>query len=280
MKKTKLFALAFAALALGACSSDDVVEQKSQAQWTPEGQGYINLAINLPTQAGSRANDNFDDGTIEEYVKRNHDAQKATLDAYDISLSIYEGSGLGHAGTVHQAVSERFIKALYDAGVLHRRSTLQFFDTQANTFLNGRQVVGRCPVQGCKSEHAYADECDLGHSYAPEDLIAPKSTLTGTVPEMRPVENWYFDLPAFSEFLRGYVADLREDKEMRAIVPQVIEEFLAPPIMYVKNELTRAVRRHRRQAARAHAARGREGQAELRGRVRHDRRPRCRALGD
>ena len=177
------------------------------------------------------------DGTIEEYVKRNHDAQKATLDAYDISLSIYEGSGLGHAGTVHQAVSERFIKALYDADVLHRRSTLQFFDTQANTFLNGRQVVGRCPVQGCKSEHGYADECDLGHSYAPEDLIAPKSTLTGTVPEMRPVENWYFDLPAFSEFLRGYVADLREDKEMRAIVPQVIEEFLAPPIMYVKNEL-------------------------------------------
>ena len=57
-------------------------------------------------------------------------------------------------------------------------------------------------MQGCKSEHAYADECDLGHSYAPEDLIAPKSSLTGTVPEMRPVENWYFDLPAFGDFLR------------------------------------------------------------------------------
>ena len=67
MKKTKLFALAFAALALGACSSDDIVEQKSHAQWNPEGQGYINLAINLPTQTGSRTNDNFDDGTIEEY---------------------------------------------------------------------------------------------------------------------------------------------------------------------------------------------------------------------
>lgn len=177
------------------------------------------------------------DGTIEEYVERNHAIQKATLDAYDISLSIYEGSGLGHAGTVHQAVSEYFIKALYDVGALRRCSTLQFYDTQANTFLNGRQVVGRCPVQGCKSEHGYADECDLGHSYAPEDLIAPKSTLTGTVPEMRPVENWYFDLPAFSEFLRGYVEELHEDEEMRAIVPQVIEEFLAPPIMYVKNEL-------------------------------------------
>ena len=177
------------------------------------------------------------DGTIEEYVKRNHDKQKATLDAYNISLSIYEGSGLGHAGAVHQTVSERFIEALYRAGVLHRRSTLQFFDTQAQTFLNGRQVVGHCPVQGCKSEHGYADECDLGHSYAPEDLIAPKSTLTETVPEMRPVENWYFDLPKYIEFLRGYVKDLREDSELRSIVAQVIDEFLAPPIMYIKNEL-------------------------------------------
>ncbi len=42
------------------------------------------------------------DGTIEEYVQKNHDAQKATLDAYGISLSIYEGSGIGHAGDVHQ----------------------------------------------------------------------------------------------------------------------------------------------------------------------------------
>ena len=193
---------------------------------SPINEGYRKL-----TEAGEFT------GTIADYVKRNHDAQKATLDAYDISLSIFEGSGLGHAGEVHQHISERFIEALHQAGVLQRRSTLQFFDTQAQTFLNGRQVVGHCPVQGCKSEHGYADECDLGHSYAPEDLIAPKSTLTGTVPEMRPVENWYFDLPAFGEFLRGYVDQLRADPEMRAIVPQVISEFLGAPVMYVKNEL-------------------------------------------
>ena len=38
----------------------------------------------------------------------------------------------------------------------------------------------------CIRDSAYADECDLGHQYAPVDLIAPVSTLTGTVPEMRP----------------------------------------------------------------------------------------------
>lgn len=176
------------------------------------------------------------DGTIEQYVLRNHEAQKKTLESYGISLSIYEGSGLGYAGTVHQLISERFIQKLHENGHLQKRATLQFYDVEANTFLNGRQVQGRCPVQGCKSEHAYADECDLGHSYAPEDLIAPKSSLTGTTPEMRPVENWYFDLPAFTEFLREHVASLEADSEVRAIVPQTLKEFLAPPVIYIKND--------------------------------------------
>lgn len=180
------------------------------------------------------------DGTIAEYVERNHEAQKNTLDAYGISLSIYEGSGMGHSGDVHQLITEKFIEKLHENGHLQRRSTLQFYDAEAGTFLNGRQVVGRCPVQGCKSEHAYADECDLGHSYAPEDLIAPKSSLTGTTPEMRPVENWYFDLPAFADFLRGHVAALEADPEVRAIVPQTVKEFLSAPVVYIKNDAREA----------------------------------------
>ncbi len=177
------------------------------------------------------------DGSIEDYVQRNHDRQKATLDAYDIDLSVYEGSNIGHCGEVHQHISEAFIEKLHENGYLNKRSTLQFYDTQAGTFLNGRQVVGHCPVQGCKSDHAYADECDLGHSYAPEDLIKPVSSLTGTTPEMRPVENWYFDLPAFADFLRQHVATLEADPEVRPIVPQVIKEFLEPPVVFIKNEL-------------------------------------------
>ena len=176
------------------------------------------------------------DGTIEEYVMRNHDAQKATLEAYDISLSIFEGSGIGHSGEVHAQVTDQFIRRLHENGFLQKRSTLQFYDAQADTFLNGRQVQGRCPVQGCKSEKGYADECDLGHSYAPEELIAPRSTLTGTVPEMRPVDNWYFDLPAFADFLRAHVAKLEADPNVRAIVPQTIGEFLGAPIIYVRND--------------------------------------------
>lgn len=176
------------------------------------------------------------EGTIADYVQRNHDAQKATLDAYGVELSIFEGSGIGHAGEVHQQVSNRFITKLYKNGYLHKQETLQFYDEQAQTFLNGRQVVGRCPVQGCKSEHAYADECDLGHQYAPVDLIAPKSSITGTTPQMRPVQNWYFDLPGFAPFLREFVAEEERDPDVRTVVTDTVKEFLVPPIIFVKNE--------------------------------------------
>lgn len=74
MKKYKFFALAFAALTLGACSSDDVVDEQRGPEWNAEGQGYINLAINLPSQPASRANEDYDDGTPEEY-----DVKDATL---------------------------------------------------------------------------------------------------------------------------------------------------------------------------------------------------------
>ena len=175
-------------------------------------------------------------GTIEDYVKNNHDKQAHTLKLYDISLDIYEGSGIGEAGKIHKRLTQDFINRLYEKGHLKLMSTLQYYDEEAGVFLNGRQVIGRCPVQGCKSAHGYADECSLGHSYSPEDLIAPKSTLTGSTPRMKPVANWYFDLPNFRSMLIDYMNELESDKNIRSIVVKACSEFLAPPIIYVKND--------------------------------------------
>ncbi len=177
------------------------------------------------------------EGRIADYATQHHDEQAATLRSFDISLDIFEGSGIGHAGAVHQKVSDAFVTRLYDNGFLSRTSTLQFYDAKAQTFLNGRQMIGRCcPVQGCKAEHAYADECDLGHQYDPADLMAPVSTITGETPEMRAVENWYFDLPAFSDFLRAHVESQAAAPGVRPVVTQTVSEFLAPPVIFVKNE--------------------------------------------
>ena len=102
-------------------------------------------------------------GSITDFVTRNHEAQKETLSRYHVSLNLYGGSAIGEAGRVHDALSAEIFLRLHQNGALKLEETMQFYDADKGVFLNGRQVTGRCPIQGCKSENAYADECSLGH---------------------------------------------------------------------------------------------------------------------
>ncbi len=176
-------------------------------------------------------------GDIRDFVMENHKAQKQALDDYLISLDIFGASGLGRTAEIHNEVSDWFIRTLYKNGHLKKIVTKQFFDEKAGCFLNGRQVIGKCPVDGCQSEKGYADECDLGHQYMPENLIDPKSTLTGETPIMKDVENWYFDLPSYSALLKEYAEKISKQKNVRKLVSSTISEFLADPVIHIKNEL-------------------------------------------
>ncbi|MBR2600491.1 MAG: class I tRNA ligase family protein, partial [Erysipelotrichaceae bacterium] len=175
-------------------------------------------------------------GTIEDYVNENHEAQEKTLKDYEISLDIFGASGLGDTKEVHAEESREFITNLYKNGYLEKLVTKQFYDAKAGCFLNGRQVVGKCPIVGCQSEKGYADECDLGHQYMPEDLIDPKSTLTGETPEMRDVVNWYFKLPECQELLEEYVDMISKKDNVRRIVWETMKESLGTPQIYVRKE--------------------------------------------
>lgn len=181
------------------------------------------------------ANGEFE-GTLEEFVTRNHNKQKDTLAAYGISPNLFAASGLGRSKEIHAEVTDWFLNSLYEKGQLSRISTMQFFDEKAGVFLNGRQVVGKCPVEGCKSEKAYADECDIGHQYMPENLLEPKSTLTGDTPSMKPVTNWYFNLRDYEKHLQDWVVELQKRKDVRPVVHKTISEFLKAPVIYVKRE--------------------------------------------
>jgi len=176
-------------------------------------------------------------GTIEEFVRSNHERQKEVLGEYHISTNLFAASGLGRASEIHREFSVEFIKRLYDNGHLVKLTTAQFYDAEAGVFLNGRQVVGQCPIAGCSSERGYADECSLGHQYMPADLINPRSTITGKKPEMRNVTNWYFRLEGFRKLLAQWVEKLEDDPCSRRFVIKTIREFLEPPVIYVKKDL-------------------------------------------
>ena len=68
------------------------------------------------------------EGTIEDYVRRNHEDQKSTLADYDISLDLFGASGLDDTAEMHRQVSEEVIRRLYELGHLRRRTTAQFYD--------------------------------------------------------------------------------------------------------------------------------------------------------
>lgn len=177
-------------------------------------------------------------GSILDFVRENHESQKKTLEDYGISLDLFGASGLGETAEVHSELSRELMEKWYENGWLEKLVTSQFYDAKAGQFLNGRQVVGKCPVENCTSDKGYADECSMGHQYMPEELINPKSTLTGDTPEMRDVANWYIDLTKFRELLSQYVDDISDKENVRPLVANTIREFMAPPLVYVKNEFS------------------------------------------
>lgn len=178
------------------------------------------------------------EGSLEDFVTYYHDKQKETLDAYGISLNHYAASALGSAASTHREVCEDFFNTLYNNGFLKKMETAQFYDPEADMLLNGRQVVGRCPIPGCTSDKGYADECALGHPYNPVELINPISTLSGKKPELVPITNWYFDLEAFNEPLQDMVQWRTKHSNFRKYSLSTINEFLNLPIIYVqKNQV-------------------------------------------
>ena len=176
------------------------------------------------------------DGSIEEFVEANHARQKETLGRYLISLDFYGGSSIGRAASIHRSLTDYILRELHAHGHLEKLTTAQFYDTERGVFLNGRQVVGRCPVAGCQSEKGYADECDLGHQYPPSDLIAPRSELSGQAPVMRDVTNWYVKTDKFRGLLGEWLEELAQRPCTRPFVARSIAEFLEPPAIYFKRE--------------------------------------------
>ena len=172
-------------------------------------------------------------GTLEEFVKANHAHQKQTLKDYNISLDLFAASAFDRAGEIHAEMGAHFFNTLKANGHLKKLSTKQFYDSKLDCYLNGRQVLGKCPIQHCQSEKGYADECSLGHQYQPQELIEPISALSNEMPELRETYNWYVPMEKLSGSLKEWMADLEERRILRKFATSDIKEFFAEPIVYL-----------------------------------------------
>ncbi len=175
-------------------------------------------------------------GSIKEYALSKRAHQKQTFDNLEMGVNLYSGSCMDEAIGIHAQTGEWLFNKLLENGCLQKLSTYQFYDTKLGVFLNGRQVIGKCPIDGCQGEKGYADECDLGHQYMPQELIDPVSVLSGEKPELRKIDNWYFDLHNHTELLKDWTAYLAKNTPTYSYVIKEINEFLKKPEIYIKKE--------------------------------------------
>lgn len=174
--------------------------------------------------------------SIKEYVEKNHNLQKDIFKKFEIDFNLFGASALGRAGEIHNETSKWFLDKLLKANMISVHSSLQFYDEEHKCLLNGRQVVGKCPIENCQSEKGYADECDLGHQYLPQDLIDPISALSGKTPKLIKVENLYFDLEKCNDILKEWIDSIDRKSDTCQFMVKEIREFFKKPEIYIKRE--------------------------------------------
>lgn len=143
---------------------------------------------------------------IEE-VRRAHERD---LRAFGISYDNYHST---HSAENKQ-LSERIYTRLSEKGHLRTRVIKQFYDAAKKMFLADRFICGRCPK--CDTPDQYGDNCEACSStYDALELKDPISRLSGERPIIKESEHLFFHLPAFTDYLRQWVASGTLQPEVR-----------------------------------------------------------------
>ena len=100
----------------------------------------------------------------------------------------------------HYAVVQEIFLGLLRNGYIFPQTTLGAISPSTGRTLPDRYIEGTCPI--CGYEHARGDQCDnCGNQLDPVDLINPRSKINGESPKFVETEQYFLDLPAFTEVL-------------------------------------------------------------------------------
>ena len=135
-------------------------------------------------------------------VDRYHEIIKDSFSRLGISFDIYSRT----SSPTHRVTASDFFRKLYDEGKFIERTSMQYYDEEAQTFLADRYIVGTCPR--CGNDRAYGDQCEkCGSTLSPDELIEPRSAVSGAVPVKRETKHWYLPLDKYEGFLRRWILE-------------------------------------------------------------------------
>ena len=149
--------------------------------------------------------------TPQDIVDKYHQVMKDAFTGLGINFDIYSRT----TSEVHDRTASEFFRKLYDEGKFITKETEQYYDEEAKTFLADRYIVGTCPK--CGNPGAYGDQCEkCGSTLSPEELIDPRSALSGSTPKKVKTKHWYLPLDQYEPWLRDWI--LEQHKEWKTNV--------------------------------------------------------------
>ena len=126
-------------------------------------------------------------------------------------LADFTGFHIGYDNyySTHSPENKQFSQDIYRAlkanGKIESRVIEQLFDPEKQMFLPDRFVKGECPK--CHAQDQYGDNCEVcGTTYSPTELINPYSAVSGTKPELRESEHFFFKLGECADFLKAWTS--------------------------------------------------------------------------
>jgi len=104
----------------------------------------------------------------------------------------------------HYAVTQQLFLGLLDNGYVFPRTQLGAISPLTGRTLPDRYIEGTCPICGYPS--ARGDQCEnCGNQLDPADLINPTSKINGETPKFVETEQYFLDLPAFTNTLGDWL---------------------------------------------------------------------------
>ena len=154
--------------------------------------------------------------SVKSIIDKYHNLIKDTFEEFGISFDNYSRT----SNAIHHETSKKFFRKLDQDSCFEIKTTQQLYDENENQFLADRYVVGECPK--CGHKHAYGDQCEnCGASLSPNDLINPKSRLSGSKPILKETKHWYLPLGNYEDFLNKWIIEGKKGKWKPNVYGQV-----------------------------------------------------------
>ncbi len=158
--------------------------------------------------------------TYQEYIEFFHTLNASLLASMQISFDHYSRT----TNQFHKPLVQEMFLEMEKNGYIEKKKKNHLYSSKEGKFLADRYVVGVCPK--CSYEKARGDECpQCGASFEAEQLIKPRSSLTGSSLVLKESLHWYLRLDLFKEKLLLWIKEKPWKESVLSFAKNYIEEL-------------------------------------------------------